>query len=73
MHQIHGYFSPPYIRGEIDKYLTMGACIMQIVAHQGDITRYLNQKMDDDQDPDLMTECLRNDIMETMLEKTSEM
>ena len=63
----------PYIGGEVDKHLTKGACIIQIVADQGDITRYLSQRMDDDQDLDLMTEYLRNDIMETMLEKASEM
>ena len=65
----------PYIRGELDKYLTKGGCIIHIVADQGDITRYLNRKMDDDhgRDPNLMTENLKNDIMETMLEKTSEM
>jgi len=63
----------PYIRGEIDKHLTKGAYIMQIVADQGDITKYLSQKMDDNEDPDLMNECLRNDIMKTMLEKASEM
>ena len=63
----------PYICGEVDKHLTKEACIMQIVADRADITRYLSQRMDDDQDPDLMTECLRNDIMETILEKTSGM
>ena len=63
----------PYIRGEVDKHLTKGACIIQIVADQRDIMRYLSQRMDDDQDSDLMTECLRNDIMETMLETTSGM
>ena len=50
-----------------------GAYIIQIVADQGDITRYLSQRIADDQDPDLMTECLRNDIMKTMLERTSGM
>jgi len=35
--------------------------------------RYLSRKMDDDQDPGLMTEDLKNDIMRTILEKTSEM
>jgi len=65
----------PYIRGELDHYLTKGANVIQIVANQGDITRYLSQKMDDDshQDPDLMTEELKNDIMRTMLEKASGM
>ena len=63
----------PYIRGEVDKHPTRGAGIIQIVADQGDIARYLSQKMDDDQDPDLMTKYLRNDILETILEKTSEM
>ena len=63
----------PYICGEVDKHLTEGACIIRIVADHGDITRYLDRKMHDDQGPDLMTENLRNGIMETMLERASEM
>jgi len=65
----------PYIRGELDNYLTKGANVIQIVADQGDITKYLSQKMDDDihQDLGLMTEDLKNDIRRTILEKGSEM
>jgi len=65
----------PYIRAELDKHLTEKAYAIQIVADQGDITRYLSQKMSDDgvQDPSLMTEDLKNNIMKTMLEKASEM
>ena len=65
----------PYIRGELDKHLTKGAYIIRAMVDQGDITRYLSQKIDhdDDQDPDLMTEDLRGDIMKRMLEKASEM
>jgi len=65
----------PHVRGELDKHLTKGAYTIHIVPDQGDIARYLNQKMDedDDRDPDLMTENLKNNIMKTMLEKTSEM
>jgi len=65
----------PYIRGELDKHLTKGAYIIHVAADQGDITMYLSRKIDDDddQDPDSMTEDLRNDIMKTMLEKASEM
>jgi len=64
----------PYIRIELDKHLTRGAYAIHIVADQGDITRYLSRKMDDDdQGPNLMTEDLKNHIMKTMLEKASEM
>ena len=65
----------PYIRAELDKYLTEKTYAMHIIADQGDITRYLRQKMDDndDQDPGLMTEDLKNNIMATMAEKASEM
>ena len=65
----------PHICGELEKHLTKRAYIIHIVPDQGDIAKYLNRKMDDDddQDPDLMTENLKNDIMETMLEKASEM
>ena len=42
---------------------------------QGDITRYLSRKIDDDdaRDPDLMTENLKDDIVRTILEKSPEM
>ena len=65
----------PYIRGELDKHLTKGAYIIHILADQEDITRYLSEKIDhdDDQNPDLMTEDLKGDIMKIMLEKASEM
>ena len=65
----------PYIRGELDKHLTMGAYIIQVVADQGDIARYVSRKMDDDddRDPDLMSDDLKHDILRIMLEKASEM
>ena len=65
----------PYIRRELDKHLTRGAYIIHVVPDQEDITRYLSRKIDDDddRDPDLMTENLKDDIMKTMLEKASEM
>ena len=64
-----------YIRQELDKHLTRGAHIIYIVPDKGDITRYLSRKIDDDdcRDPDLMTENLKDDIVKTMLEKSSEM
>jgi len=65
----------PHIRGELDNLLTKGAYTIHIVPDQGDITRYLTRKIDDAgaRDPGLMTGDLKNDIMKTMLEKTSEM
>ena len=65
----------PYIRGELDNHLTKGVSVIQVVANREDITKYLSQKIDDDghQDPKLMTEDLKSNIMETMLEKASEM
>jgi len=65
----------PHIRPELDKHLTKGALTIQIVPDRGDIARYLSQKIDDDdyRDPDLMTENLRDDIIQTMLEMGSEM
>lgn len=65
----------PYVHGELDEYLTEEAYIINIVAERGDITRYVTQKMDDDniRYPGLMTEDMRNDIMKTILEKASEM
>ena len=66
----------PYIRGELDKYLTKRAYIIHIVADQGDIARYISRKMEDDEDdgdPDLMPDDLKHDILKTMLDKASEM
>ena len=65
----------PYIRAALDKHLTEKAHAIHIVADQGDITRYLSQKMNDndDQVPGLMTEDLKNNIMKTIVEKASEM
>ena len=63
----------PYIRGELDRYLTGRAYIIPVVADQGDIARYVQLKMDDDPHPGLMSEDLRRDIMKTMSEKTSGM
>ena len=63
----------PYICGELDKNLTKRAYAIHIVADQGDITRFLTQKMEDDQDPGSMTEDLRANIMKIMLEKASGM
>ena len=65
----------PYIRRELDKYLTRGAHIVHIVLDQGDIATYAVQKMDDDngREPDLMPAYLKHDILKTMLEKASEM
>ena len=62
-----------YIRAELDKHLTKKAFAIHIVADQGDITLYLSQKMDNDEDPGLMTEDLKKNIMTTIVEKTSEM
>ena len=65
----------PYIHAELDSYHPKGAHAIHIVADRGDITRYLSRKIDNDdgQDPGLMTEDLKNDIMKTMLERASEM
>jgi len=65
----------PYIRGELDNYLAEGANVIEIVVDPGDITKYVSHKIEDDshQDPDLMTEDLKTDIMRTMLERTSKM
>ena len=62
-----------YIRAEFDKHLTKKAYAIHIVADQEDITLYLSQKIDNDEDPGLMTEDLKRNIMTTIVEKTSEM
>ena len=63
----------PHIRPELDKYLTKGAYIIDIVAGQGDIARYVTKRIDFDnyQYPDSMTENLKNNVVETISEKVS--
>ena len=65
----------PYICGELDSHLTKEAYIIRIVADQGDIARYVSRIIEDDngQDPGLMTEDLKNDIIKAMSEKLSGM
>ena len=65
----------PHIRGDLDKYLTKRAYTIHIVADQGDIARYVSRRMedDDDGDPDLMPDDLKDHILKTILEKASEM
>ena len=66
----------PYIRGELDKYLTKEAYIIPIVADQSDIARYVSREIEDDEDDgylDLMPDDLKHDILKTMQEKASEM
>jgi len=65
--------SRPYLQVEFDKYLADRAYIIEVVADQGDITRYVQLKMDDNPDPRLMSEDLRRDIMKAILEKSSGM
>ena len=59
----------PHARVELDKYLTRGAFIIHIVVDQGDITRYLNRRIDDDHIPDSM----KNTIVKAILGEASEM
>ena len=63
------------IRRGLDKRLTKGAYTIYIVPDGRDIVRYLTWKMDgdDDWDPDLKTETLEHVIIQTILEKASEM
>jgi len=65
----------PYIRGELKKHFTNGPYIINILADQGDIARYISRKIeeDDDRDPGLMPDNLKHDILKTMMEKASDM
>ena len=63
----------PHARAELNKYLTKGAFIIQIMVNQGDITTYLNRRMDDDHIPDSMTGNLKNTIVKAILGEASEM
>ena len=65
--------SRPHVRVELNKHLADRAYIIQAEADQGDITRYVRLKIDDDPHPGLMSEDLRKDIMKKMLEETSGM
>ena len=65
----------PHIRGEVGRHITEGTSSISVVPDKGDIASYLSRKIEDDnaRDPKLMTENLKNSIMNTMLEKASEM
>jgi len=65
----------PSIQSELVRQLRGAPYVIKIVADQGDIASYLTQKIEDDkaQDPDSMTEDLKNNIIRTMLGKASEM
>ena len=66
----------PHIRGEFDRYLTKGAYTIQIAADQGDIARYVSRKIEDDEDyedPDMMPDDLKQDILNIMLEACGDM
>ena len=65
--------SRPHVRVELNKHLADRAYIIQVEADQGDITRYVQLKIDDDPHPGLMSEDLRKGIIKAMLEKTSGM
>ena len=65
--------SRPHVRVELNKHLADRASIIQVEADQGDITRYVQLKIDDDPHPGLISEDLRKDILKTMLEETSGM
>jgi len=75
MHQMCGYFLQGGRIWELDNHLTKGAYIIHIVADRGDIARYVSQiiENDSDQDPDLMSEDLKNDIVKAISEKASGM
>jgi len=61
------------IRAELGEHLVEDPYTIRIMADQGDIVRYLNRMLDDDRDMDLMTEDLRNNIIETILGMASGM
>ena len=66
----------PHIRRELDKYFTKEAYIIPIVADQGDIAAYVSRKMEDDEDdedPGLMPDDLKHDILKTILGRAAEM
>jgi len=57
------------IQGGFDRHLTSGTYIIHNVANEGDAARYLSHMIDNNRDPGLMTEDLKNDIMKAILEK----
>ena len=65
----------PHISGEVGRHLKKGTFSICVIPDKGYIASYLRRKIEDDnaRDPKLMTEDLKNDIMNTVLEKASEM
>jgi len=63
----------PHIRPELDKHLTKEAYVIDIVADQGDIARYVSREIASAnyQYPQLMTKDLEDDIMKIVPERAS--
>jgi len=62
----------PFIRPEVEKYFPRMAAI-SVSPKREDTMAFLRMKLDEDQEPDAMDECLRADIMEIIPGEISEM
>ena len=62
----------PHVRGVIQKYFT-GAVEIPISPNTDDVRNYLQMKLDRDEEPEAMDDGLRVDIVNTILDKMSDM
>ena len=62
----------PHVRGAIRRYFT-GAIEIPISPNTEDVRNYLHMKLDRDEEPEAMDDDLRADIVETILDKMSDM
>ena len=62
----------PHVSGAIQRYF-VGAVKIPISPNTGDVRNYLHMKLDRDEDPEAMDDVLRADIVETILDKMSDM
>ena len=62
----------PHVRAAIQRYFT-GAVEIPISPNTDDVRNYLHMKLDRDEEPEAMDDGLRADIVQTILDKMSDM
>ena len=61
----------PYVNENIQKYFAK-VVVMPIIPDRGDVRNFLERRLDEDPDPEAMSDDLRADIMEIILERISD-
>ena len=62
----------PHVKENIQRYFAT-AVVIPISPHRDDVRYYLQMKLDRDEEPEAMNDCLRADIVKTIVDKMSDM